>query len=147
MTDNKTTEKTVHLPITGMTCANCAANIERSVKKINGIGDVMVNFANEQAKVSYDPKQVNLDTLVKNVKKAGYDVAGAHVDLPITGMTCTNCSATVERTLNKKNRRDRQRLGQLRNRTGIGGLSARRGQPRGDRGRHRKSRLRRRYSR
>ena len=102
MTDNKTTDKTVHLPITGMTCANCAANIERSVKKIDGIGDVMVNFANEQAKVSYDPKQVNLDTLVKNVKKAGYDVAGAHVDLPITGMTCTNCSATVERTLNKK---------------------------------------------
>jgi len=96
------TEKTVTLPITGMTCANCAANIERSVKKVEGISDVAVNFANEQAHVSYDPQQVKLSGLVQNVKKAGYDVAAAHADLPITGMTCTNCSATVERVLGKK---------------------------------------------
>jgi Cu+-exporting ATPase len=96
------TEKTVTLPITGMTCANCAANLERSVGKMEGVSDVAVNFAVEQAKVSYDPRQAGLGDLVQRIKKAGYDVAAAHVELPITGMTCTNCSANVERALNKK---------------------------------------------
>ena len=37
-------EKSIALPITGMTCANCAANIERSLKKMEGIEKVAVNL-------------------------------------------------------------------------------------------------------
>ena len=37
------------LPITGMTCVNCAANLERAVKKIPGVSEVNVNFATERA--------------------------------------------------------------------------------------------------
>ena len=43
------------LPITGMTCANCASTVERSLKKAEGVSDAVVNFATEQATVSFDP--------------------------------------------------------------------------------------------
>ncbi|NQT56657.1 MAG: cation transporter, partial [Desulfobacteraceae bacterium] len=47
-------DKNVTLPITGMTCANCALNIQRSLKKVKGVKEANVNFATEQASVSFD---------------------------------------------------------------------------------------------
>lgn len=90
------------LPITGMTCANCAATVERTLKKAEGVSDAAVNFATEQATVSFDPNLLKPADLVERVGDAGYTVVTARVDLPITGMTCANCAATVERTLNRK---------------------------------------------
>lgn len=95
-------ESNVTLPITGMTCANCAANIERSLKKLNGVEEAAVNFASEKATVRFDPAQVNLKDVVARVQRAGYAVAASHIELPLTGMTCANCAANIERTLNKK---------------------------------------------
>ncbi len=92
----------VTLPITGMTCANCALNIERNLKKLQGVEDTSVNFASEQASVSFDPEQIQVDDLIKKIKDAGYGIAAAKVELPITGMTCANCAMNIERTLNKK---------------------------------------------
>lgn len=94
--------QSVTLPITGMTCANCAANIERNVKKLPGVSETNVNFATEQASVTYDPGKVQVEDLFKKIRDAGYDVAVASIELPITGMTCANCAMTIERTLNKK---------------------------------------------
>jgi Cu+-exporting ATPase len=90
------------LPITGMTCANCAFTVERSLKKTAGVSDAAVNFATEQASVVFDPALLKPAELVKRVEDAGYGVVTARVELPITGMTCANCAATVERTLNRK---------------------------------------------
>jgi Cu+-exporting ATPase len=95
-------EKTITLPVTGMTCANCAMNIERNVKKLEGVRDANVNFATEQAVVSFEPDELRIDDLVEKIHDAGYGVAQATVEIPITGMTCANCAMTVERTLNKK---------------------------------------------
>jgi len=97
MTENHST-----LSITGMHCANCAFTVERSLKKAQGVTDAAVNFATEQASVTFDPVTANPADLVKCVEDAGYGVVTAKVELPITGMTCANCAATVERTLNKK---------------------------------------------
>jgi len=90
------------LPITGMTCANCAFTVERNLKKTEGVSDATVNFASEQATVVFDPALLKPAALVQRVQEAGYDVVTAQVELPITGMTCANCAATVERTLNRK---------------------------------------------
>ena len=95
-------EQRVTLPITGMHCANCVATVERSLKKAGGVSDAAVNYATEQATVSFDPALVKPADLVKQVEDAGYGVVTARVELPITGMTCANCAATVERTLNRK---------------------------------------------
>ena len=92
----------VTLPITGMTCANCAFTVEHSLKKADGVSDAVVNFATEQATVSFDPTLLKPAALVQRVQDAGYGVVTAKVELPITGMTCANCAATVERALNNK---------------------------------------------
>jgi len=94
-------EKEVVLPVTGMTCANCALTIERSLGKTQGVKEAKVNLASEKAVVSYDPSLVGGDGLVGSIREAGYDVATARIDLPITGMTCANCVQNVERALKK----------------------------------------------
>ncbi|MCG6909158.1 MAG: heavy metal translocating P-type ATPase [Deltaproteobacteria bacterium] len=95
-------EETVSLPVTGMTCANCAANIERSLNKLNGVQEASVNFASEKASVRFDPGQIDVKAVVENVERAGYGVVTQHLELPVTGMTCANCAANIERTLDKK---------------------------------------------
>jgi len=90
------------LPITGMTCANCAVNIERGVKKLKGVADASVNFAAENAAVSFDPQLLQLRDVVEKIHTSGYGVAKAKVEMPVTGMTCANCAANIERALNKK---------------------------------------------
>jgi Cu+-exporting ATPase len=94
--------KNVTLPITGMSCANCALNIERNLKKLQGVEDASVNFASEQATVSFDPEQIEVDELIRKIEDIGYGIATAKVELPVTGMTCASCAMNIERTLNKK---------------------------------------------
>jgi Cu+-exporting ATPase len=95
-------EQTITLPVTGMTCANCALNIERGLKKLDGVQSTHVNFAAEQAVVAFDPKLLHVKDVVKNIQGSGFTVALAKTELPVTGMTCANCAANIERTLNKK---------------------------------------------
>ncbi len=95
------TEKQITLPVTGMTCANCALTIERSLGKVEGVSQARVNLATEKAVVTYDPGSVRSEGLVNSIQDAGYDVATAKVDLPITGMTCANCAQNIERALRK----------------------------------------------
>ncbi len=92
----------IKLPVTGMTCANCAANIERALKKLSVVNGVSVNFATETADVSYDTNAASLSDIVSQIEKAGYGVVTRQIELPVTGMTCANCVATIERILNNK---------------------------------------------
>ena len=85
-----------------MTCANCAANIERGVRKLAGVGDASVNFAAESAAVSIDPQKVKLQDVVEKIHATGFGVTTAKLEMPVTGMTCANCAANIERALNKK---------------------------------------------
>ena len=94
-------EKTLTLPVTGMTCANCVRSVERNAKKVDGVQDATVNFATEKATVVYDPKVASPQDVIARIEKAGYGVPTAELELPITGMTCTNCSNTIQRKLNK----------------------------------------------
>ncbi len=96
------TEQKFTLPISGMTCANCAANIERGVKKLKGVAEASVNFAAENAAVSFDPQLLQLRDVVEKIHNSGYGVTTTKVDMPVTGMTCANCAANIERALNKK---------------------------------------------
>ncbi|MBI3960945.1 MAG: heavy-metal-associated domain-containing protein, partial [Chloroflexi bacterium] len=99
------TTRQLTVPVIGMTCANCVASVERNSKKANGVADAAVNFATEKLTISYDPaiqkpKELLAEVMAR-VEKAGYHIPTADVELPITGMTCANCVATVERTLNR----------------------------------------------
>ena len=94
--------QSVILPISGMTCANCAANIERTVNRLEGVEGARVNFASEQAALDFDPRTLPLKDVVKSIQGAGFGVPTTSTELALTGMTCANCAANIERTLNKK---------------------------------------------
>ena len=64
------TTRDVDLVIGGMTCASCAARIEKKLNKIEGV-TAMVNYATEKAHVSI-PEGVSPDQLVETVEKTGY---------------------------------------------------------------------------
>ena len=46
--------------ITGMTCATCAATVEKALAQTEGVAQARVNFASEKASVEYDPAKVDL---------------------------------------------------------------------------------------
>ncbi len=97
--------KQLTFPVTGMTCANCVATVERNAKKVEGVTDAAVNFASEKVTVSYDPavaddRRVTADLLAR-VERAGYHIPTVSLELPLLGMTCANCANTIERRLNK----------------------------------------------
>ena len=62
------------LDVEGMTCASCAARIERKLNKLDGV-DATVNYATEQAAVAFDPGAVSVDDLIATVESAGYHAA------------------------------------------------------------------------
>jgi len=67
--------QTITLPVRGMTCANCAMNIERALnQKVLGLVNASVNFATEKVWVEFLPAVSNLDDIVSAIKKAGYGV-------------------------------------------------------------------------
>ncbi len=65
-------EKRIDLAIGGMHCASCSAIVQRSVKKLPGIKEVVVNFAAEKAKVIFDSAQVSDKQIMEQIVKAGY---------------------------------------------------------------------------
>ncbi len=68
----------VELPITGMTCANCVATVERALRrKVPGVVSAAVNLATERATVEYLPDRASEDDLVRAVEAAGYGVVRA----------------------------------------------------------------------
>ena len=89
---------TIQIPIGQMSCAVCAARVEKALGEVPGVSTAAVNFATERAQVSYDPAKVGAGALVDAVRAAGYGVALETATYPVTGMNCAACSARVEKT-------------------------------------------------
>ncbi len=96
-----TDTKQVILPITGMTCANCVATIERNLKKLEGVEVATVNLSSERATVEFDPGRVGLDGVIGRIQKAGYDIATGEADLLIRRMSDDNDARRLEKTLSQ----------------------------------------------
>src|SRR5437762_9452695 len=64
-------EERVELALEGMTCAACAARIEKALNRVSGT-EASVNFATESANVTFDPAQSNPSALIAAVERAGY---------------------------------------------------------------------------
>jgi len=70
------TPQALDLTLTGMTCAACAARIEKVLNRAPGV-TAGVNYATETAHVEYDPAQITPDGLIEAVRRAGYDAKPA----------------------------------------------------------------------
>ena len=58
--------------IEGMSCTACAAAIERTVNKMDGVEDAVVNYATENLSVTYDDSSVHAPAIVSAIEKIGY---------------------------------------------------------------------------
>ncbi|MFY9328893.1 MAG: heavy metal translocating P-type ATPase [Georgfuchsia sp.] len=70
MSEAEPAQLAVELLIEGMTCANCAARIEKTLNEVDGV-EAVVNFANEKAYARYCPDHTNVDKLIAAVAQLG----------------------------------------------------------------------------
>lgn len=96
-----TETKQITLPITGMTCANCVASVERNLKKEDGVQTAAVNLSSERATVEFDTSLVGLEDLVGRVQRAGYGVATGEADLYIKRMSDDNDARRLEKNISQ----------------------------------------------
>ena len=94
-----TATKQLTIPITGMTCANCVATVERNLKKLDGVQNAVVNLSSERATVDFEPAKVGLSDVIARVSRAGYGVATGEADLIIKRLSDDNDARRLEKAL------------------------------------------------
>jgi len=92
-------EERIDLPILGMSCASCASTIQKGLSSLKGVDKANVNFATSKATVLYKPQLVKSEDLVSLVRKSGYNVGTASVEIPIRGLQCASCVQKIEKAL------------------------------------------------
>jgi len=93
--------KQLTLPVTGMTCANCVATVERNLKKLDGVSTAVVNLSSERATVEFDSAKLVLTDLIARIDRAGYVVATGEADLVIKRLSDDNDARRLEKALSK----------------------------------------------
>ncbi|MBI2330858.1 MAG: heavy metal translocating P-type ATPase [Chloroflexi bacterium] len=96
-----TDTKQLTLPITGMTCANCVATVERNLKKLDGVQSAVVNLSSERATLDFDASKLELTDVIARVNRAGYGVATGEADLVIKRLSDDNDARRLEKALIK----------------------------------------------
>lgn len=93
--------------VEGMTCSSCSNNIEKKLNKLDGIVNANISIASEKGQVEYDVNVIDLKTILSTIDDLGYkavleeEQSIQKVTLKVNGMTCTACSNTIEKSLNK----------------------------------------------
>lgn len=88
--------------IKGMSCAACAARVEKAAAKLPGMRNVAVNLATEKLTVEYDDAVLSADEIKKAVRDTGYEIAdkkGETVTFDIEGMSCAACAQRVQKAV------------------------------------------------
>ena len=73
----------VNIKLGGMTCANCALKIETKLNSLEGVNTAIVNFANEEATVDYNPKTIDFTAFKDAIRDLGYKASLAKIDLKV----------------------------------------------------------------
>ncbi|RXA17806.1 heavy metal translocating P-type ATPase [Methanosarcina sp. MSH10X1] len=93
--------KEITLGVSGMTCSACVANIERVLKRKQGVDSVVVNLELGRAKVGFNPSLISPKEIEDTIESIGYKVEKDTVTLSLEGMSCASCAANIERILIK----------------------------------------------
>lgn len=62
------------IPVVGMACASCSANVERKLCSLQGVNSASVSLAGRSALVDYDPDKISLETMKNEINGIGYDL-------------------------------------------------------------------------
>lgn len=104
----KTSSK-CYIQVTGMTCASCVANIERNLRREEGIHSVLVALMAGKAEVRYNPAVIEPPMIAEFIRELGFgatvienaDEGDGVLELIVRGMTCASCVHKIESTLTK----------------------------------------------
>lgn len=96
------TARHVTFPVEGMTCAGCAARLEKALLRSTGVQKAEVNFANTSARVEFEAESTNPAQLAQVIDNAGFNVPTQTRQLNISGMTCAACATRLEKALKRR---------------------------------------------
>uniref|UniRef100_H0W4G4 Copper-transporting ATPase 1 n=1 Tax=Cavia porcellus TaxID=10141 RepID=H0W4G4_CAVPO len=108
MTPQRTSSK-CYIEVTGMTCASCVANIERNLRREEGIYSVLVALMAGKAEVRYNPTIIQPPLIAEFIRELGFGATVIEtaeeedgvLELVVRGMTCASCVHKIESTLTK----------------------------------------------
>ena len=80
--------KTLVLSVEGMTCAACAARIERVLNKEDSVKDVVVNFPLKKAVLEVNPDDENSDEYIQKIRSIGYSAKEEVSEEKKNNITC-----------------------------------------------------------
>ena len=73
MNENKNLESRT-LPVIGMGCSMCASRVEKALREVEGVENVVVNLSKSNAEITFDKENCTVDILQQAVRDAGYDM-------------------------------------------------------------------------
>jgi Cu+-exporting ATPase len=89
--------------VTGMSCANCAARIERELKAMEEVADAVVNFAVEELSVTFEGGEAARLAIEEKVRSLGYTLlakgGAGELRFGVKGLHCASCVANLEKRL------------------------------------------------
>ncbi len=106
--DSLKTQEQIDFDVTGMTCASCAARIEKKLNRLDGVV-ATVNYATERALVAYAEGATEPSMLIGLVESLGYG-ASVHADIVMTAAMPDDGQTPVERAAEARGRDLLQRL-------------------------------------
>ena len=86
------------LNIEGMTCASCVGRVEKAMSALEGVSDVSVNLASEQARLTVDSSD-RFQAAADALETLGYPARRARITLNIASMSCASCVGRVDKAL------------------------------------------------
>ncbi len=84
-----------------MNCAACAAKIQKSLSKKEGVREASVNFTTARASVDVIPDQIQLSEIIDLIQALGYTVLLASQEIQLQGIQCAGCVKTIEKALKR----------------------------------------------
>lgn len=97
--------KNTTFQVTGLDCADCAANVEKAVRRLYGVVDAHLNFTTAKLKVAYDSTVLGLDEIVNVITGFGYSTTmlgtakGVYAVFRLSGLDCADCAANLEKRI------------------------------------------------
>ncbi|NXR52439.1 ATP7A ATPase, partial [Hippolais icterina] len=106
--ESKTISK-CYVQVTGMTCASCVANIERNLRREDGIHSILVALMAGKAEVRYNPAVIHPAAIAELIRELGFGATVMEncgegdgiLELVVKGMSCASCVHKIESTLMK----------------------------------------------
>lgn len=91
----------IELPIVTVDGQHSTRRLEEHLSTLAGVRKVTANTRAKLVRVTYDSSEIQVDTLVKRARAAGYTIGLATTQLDIQGMHCASCVVTIEQALQR----------------------------------------------